>query len=524
MKLFSTIEDFVTAIKKCIQEEEKGCILYGAGQAGKTIYSFLKAKHIAVSAFAVTNPGIHGEIDGVPVLGIDDILERHLSSKSNIVIAVTRMNQPEIEKELEKRNILFYIELSDLLLYKLAKENQKTAAEAAGQSMVKGQTGRTVGYLSPGYLNSDYAEKRLIIDKIEGVSYVAIPKETADIAWIDGTYEKQPETYRQLTEACYCPNSYKPAVTLIHSFNTVCRTDEPWCASFETAMPRMWPETAEEREYYLRLVEHIKKPNCKALYALCKNAYDLQKTSLLQHISLQDTELIMNKTKVLHPPQNILVTEEEFRKKHDVPKIRFLFIGRAFFIKGGKEMLDVLSEFEEKYCFDLTLISSLQYGDYYTQTSYEEMCRCKSIIQKKPWIHYYESLPNEEVLAKCKEATVGLLPSFADTYGYVVLEMQASGCPVVTTNVRAFPETNNEECGWVCRLPVDELGFCAEQDAAVRSELLKKELRRQFQEIFDAPEKIRGKGLKTLERIRRMHDPYEYQKELRKNLGLDTKT
>lgn len=232
----------------------------------------------------------------------------------------------------------------------------------------------------------------------------------------------------------------------------------------------------------------------------------------------------MNKTKVLHPPQNILITEEEFRKKQNAQEIHFLFIGRDFFIKGGREMLEVLAEFEGKYCFDLTLISSLQYGDYFTKTSYEEMCRCKRIIQEKPWIHYYESLPNEEVLAKCKDATVGLLPSLADTYGYAVLEMQAAGCPVITTNVRAFPETNNEECGWICRLPVDELGICMEQDAEIWSEILRKELRRCFQEIFDAPEKVCEKGMKALERIRRMHDPYKYQKELRKHSGLDRKT
>lgn len=158
------------------------------------------------------------------------------------------------------------------------------------------------------------------------------------------------------------------------------------------------------------------------------------------------------------------------------------------------------------------------YDDFFTKTPYEEMRRCQNIIREKSWIDYYESLPNSEVLKKCKEATVGLLPSLTDTYGYSVLEMQAAGCPVVTTNIRAFPETNEEECGWMCHLPVNELGCCTEHEVSVWSPILDRELTKCFQNIFEHPETIKKKGRKALERIRRMHDPQEYQKELAKNL------
>lgn len=181
-------------------------------------------------------------------------------------------------------------------------------------------------------------------------------------------------------------------------------------------------------------------------------------------------------------------------------------------------MLEVFSEYEGKYDFSLTVISSLQYGDYFTKTPREEMICCRNFLNEKDWIDYYEFLPNEDVLEKCREAQVGLLPSFADTYGYAVLEMQAAGCPVITTNVRAFPEINDEGCGWVCRLPVDALGFCAEWDAGVRSEILKRELRRCLEDIFTHPEEIRKKGRQALDRIRRVHDPRRYQETLWKNL------
>lgn len=42
-------------------------------------------------------------------------------------------------------------------------------------------------------------------------------------------------------------------------------------------------------------------------------------------------------------------------------------------MKCGRELIQVLSEFEDLYDFKLTLISSLICDDYFTHTSYEEM-------------------------------------------------------------------------------------------------------------------------------------------------------
>ncbi len=517
MKMFRTIEELYTEL-----DNGKSLILYGAGWAGKTICRFLKTKNIPISAFAVTISGQYEKIEGIPVYNIDDIFRDNHPDEIIIILAVTKESRFAMKKEMEKRNVRSYFILSDVLLYKMAAENRKLAAEDAELKKNKESTGKTIGYLTPGYLDSDYAENRLIIDKIEGIPYTAIPKETAEITCTGSEYENRPDRYRQIVEACYCPDRYKPEVELIHTFNTVCDTDKPWCASFETALPRMTCETRREREYFLQLVEHMKKTNCRALYALCHNAYEIQKNSLISaSVPPEDIKLLMGKTKILHPPQEILISDAEFEKKHSVTKIHFIFVGRAFFIKGGREIIQVLSEFVSRYDFDLTLISSLQYNDYFTKTPYEEMMKYKKFIHECTWISHYESLPNTAVLTKCKEATVGLFPSVADTYGYAVLEMQAAGCPVVTTNVRAFPETNNEECGWICRIPVNQLGFCTERVPEIWPEILKYELRKCFEEIFSQPEKIREKGQNAMRRIRKMHDPYIYQKELRKELEME---
>ncbi len=512
MEAVKTIEEFIMEI-----DNKKQLIIYGAGQIGKLIYSFLRSNGIAVTAFAVTMQTQKWEWESIPVHSLDDILSDYQAADSIVILAVTKVHQSFMEDELKKRNISSYIKLSEGLIYELRRKRQKEKAQEA-ELKKEIKEGNSIGYLTPGYLDTDYAERRLIIDKIKDAFYVAMPKESADFMLMDDVYKVEWERYRQLMEACYYPEEYRPEVDLIHTFNMVCRTSCFWCSSFETTIPRVWPETESEEEYYLQLVEYMKQPNCKALYAFCRNAYNIQRHNLMRHLPLDDVELLMAKTKILHPPQKILVTEEEFVKKHAIGIFHFIFIGRAFFFKGGREVIRALSEFEGRYEFKLTLISGLLGNDYFTKTSDEEAAEWKKIILEKKWIEYYESLTNDKVLEKCKEATIGLLPSVADTYGYSVLEMQAAGCPVVTTNVRAFPEINNEKCGWICRIPVDEFGVCAEKRKSVWSEILENELEKCFQDIFEYPDTVKIKGRAALERIREMHDPDKYQRELKKNL------
>ncbi|GFI44328.1 hypothetical protein IMSAGC018_02009 [Lachnospiraceae bacterium] len=374
MRDITTIEELLIKI-----ECSKNRIIYGAGWSGKVISKFLRRRGVPITAFAVTVQDQRYELEGT--------LEQGQLENTLLILAAIPPNRYTMEKELENRGVIDYVEFADQLLYEMLRENQKMEAKSY-KSQIK--FCQTVGFLSPGYFDTDYAEQRLIINKIEDIHYAALPKETVDLEEISIRKEANLETYRMLSEACYYPSSYVPNVDFIHTFNTVCITDKPWCVLFETVIPRVWDENEGERQFYLK---------------------------------------------------------EEFDKKHDVKEIHFIFIGKAFFIKGGREVIQALSKFENRYDFRLTLISSLQYGDYFTKTSYEEMERCKEIIRSKKWIDHYEALPNIEVIEKCREATIGMFPSLADTYGYAVLEMQAAGCTVITTNIRAFPEINNEECG-----------------------------------------------------------------------------
>jgi len=121
------------------------------------------------------------------------------------------------------------------------------------------------------------------------------------------------------------------------------------------------------------------------------------------------------------------------------------------------------------------------------------------------------------VLALMRSAHVGLLPTYADTYGYSVLECQAQGTPVISTNVRALPELNNEQAGWLIEVPRDDLGeglYATPEQRALLSAAIEAGLERALHEIFADRASLRRKGIAALARIQQQHDPARYKQRL----------
>lgn len=81
----------------------------------------------------------------------------------------------------------------------------------------------------------------------------------------------------------------------------------------------------------------------------------------------------------------------------------------------------------------------------------------ENTLRECPIFRHHTSLSNDAVLEMIKTSDVGLLPTWQETYGFSVLEMQACGCPVITTNVRALPEINPENAGWLIRCPLNSM-------------------------------------------------------------------
>jgi len=293
---------------------------------------------------------------------------------------------------------------------------------------------------------------------------------------------------------------------LLHLFNGVSRGRKPWISTFETFLPRWGAYGDDDLKAGL---EAMAQPSCKALLALSDCAKRIQIDLLDQYPAYR--EAILPKLMVLHPAQSI-VLDDINEKTLSEDFIDLVIVGNLFFLKGGLELLRVVNMLlNEGAPLRLHIVSGLKTGDHATLSGPKELGWAQRFLRAHPErILHHPSLPNREVLYLLKKSHLGLLPTWADTYGYSVLEAQAMGCATITTNVRALPEINPPEAGWMAQVPVDALGYAKINSEAERktfSNDLTFELERILRSIIEAPSVIQGKGTAALNRIKAHHHP-----------------
>lgn len=301
--------------------------------------------------------------------------------------------------------------------------------------------------------------------------------------------------------------SFKKSDGLWHFFNTISFGKTPWVVTYETALPRWFTENNSLLEYG---VKALASNRCKKLIAISECSKNFQKLYLEKEFPSY-TSQITPKVTVIHPPQELLVNSLD-EKKVASDKLIFTMVGSDFFRKGGKEILRVFdSLLSDKASVELNIISTLDYGDYATKTTIDDLTEAQDLINKHSGsIHYFEKLPNKKVLKKLKNSHVGLLPTYADTYGYSVLEAQACGCPVITTNIRALPEINNNKCGWIIEVPKNRWGngiLNTPEERSQFSDILHARLYEVITNLISNPDQIVKKGRRSLDKIRQNHSP-----------------
>ncbi|MEY3442853.1 MAG: hypothetical protein RLZZ519_1134 [Bacteroidota bacterium] len=298
---------------------------------------------------------------------------------------------------------------------------------------------------------------------------------------------------------------------LLHFFNGISLGKKPWMSTFETYLPRWAAYGAGRIEWGL---EKLASAPCKRLIAISECTRSIQAQFLADYP--QFSEAIMAKVSVLHPPQAALVNETalvakaEARKK--TGKLKLVFVGADFFRKGGLETLKMADHFLSiGMPLHLEIVSAMNFGDYASQTTAADLEAAMAIMGRHPnAIRLHKQLPNAQVLALLQQADIGLLPTWADTYGYSVLESMASGCPVVSTDIRALPEINNPTTGWVMSTEKDSWGnaqLATETQRKAFSKHLLDQLVATFEGILNDPQQLLPKSQAALANIRSNHDP-----------------
>lgn len=311
---------------------------------------------------------------------------------------------------------------------------------------------------------------------------------------------------------------------VIHLFNEVAATQRPWFSTFETELPRVLPEAGvpklANKELH-RQLQHVAAPACKAIIAISEATREIQLKLLAAFPN--EKKRIQPKLHVLHPPQRVL--HDQVRKVQG-ERVVFTFVGNEFYRKGGAEVVLAFQELKEEGALpenrvqvnlvgNLTHQKNIALKDHQDDAAFYQ--RIESVIKADGMFRHSTSLPNEEVIALFKQTHVGLLPTWQDTYGFSLLEMQACGCPVITTNVRALPEINPQTAGWTIACPLNamfELDVKTAADKAALRRTIIDGLKQHILSVLQDTDSIRARSAQSLERIKREHDPVQFARKL----------
>jgi len=362
-----------------------------------------------------------------------------------------------------------------------------------------------------GYIHNTYLDKRsylYIVNK--DIQFVRVPDLCKLGSYLGFKMFKNIWSFLQNSYSGISPYTYD----VLHLFNGISLSSKPWVSSFEDRVPRLGRVPKCFEDFAVKRLAHS---SCKKLIAISENAAVIQRSYLEREYPLL-ADKILEKLIVI-PPQQKLFRRKVVDRVAPSNKIVFTFVGRQFFRKGGLEVLKVFEKIclEYSHC-ELNLVSILETDQYATSTNSDDVEKVKYIIKNTPNnIIHHNSLNNEEVIKLLNSSHVALLPTHDDSYGFSVLEAQACGTPVITTDIKALNEINNNECGWIIGVPKDECMKAFISSSNGRQELreyIQKGLFNHVLDIIKHPEQIELKSKKSLDRVNEFHNPDNLGKKI----------
>ncbi len=290
---------------------------------------------------------------------------------------------------------------------------------------------------------------------IIGTNQISYPqiKNFVGLPFQDVTFKKVFDIYKILTYSKYkifgkidndLLNKFNDfgfnRVDLFHFFNALTPVKKPWVVTFETTVPR--PD-----KYFTDGYRWMAGEYCKMLLPFSQRAYDFQMEVLDEFPQFR--EEISAKMKILKPSQHLSIFDAKDKVLNE--KISFVFVGAAFYRKGGYEMLKAFEQLHKIYDnIELHIVSNFSDDGYCAKNIDPSIDYwCKKTISESSYVHHYKKLKNDEVIQLLLKSNFAILPSYSETFGYFLLEAMSCGCPVITSNLRPFDEIVSEKEGYI---------------------------------------------------------------------------
>jgi glycosyltransferase involved in cell wall biosynthesis len=249
-------------------------------------------------------------------------------------------------------------------------------------------------------------------------------------------------------------------------------TSRPWIVTVEYSSAFFSFDDDWFRSSLMRrgLMRALRRKECRGILAYSNAAIKSLRFGLGDSF-----DEISSKVRVIHHAISPKYLSGNRAHSKEEPR-RILFVGNNFFDKGGRELFLAYRELRKSFDVELTLVTSVPRRH---ARLFEAI---RSEIEREPGVNLLMGGISKQELWQKHYATASIfcLPTYVDTYPFVLLEAMANRLPIVTTNVCAIPEmVSHENTGLLVDAPISYYNH----DSGIRST---GSVRRYENAIFDS--------------------------------------
>lgn len=237
-----------------------------------------------------------------------------------------------------------------------------------------------------------------------------------------------------------------------HVFNRVVLNRRPFVVSYESLLPRVW----NSEELTARLLARLASDDCRAILAISENARLHFETRNQKSPHFAGA---IKKVHVVYPcvPDDKSAFNANQSRKRD-GELHLVFVGNLFFQKGGDIAGEAFKRLSKQYPLKFTIVSTMDETNHLFPTPTGSALKWKENLVTHQ-IDHRSNLSNAEVRTLLATADLLLLPTWDDSFGYIVLEAMAAGVVPIATRIRALPEIiEDSKSGCLIDVPVDDEG------------------------------------------------------------------
>lgn len=217
-------------------------------------------------------------------------------------------------------------------------------------------------------------------------------------------------------------------INFLHTYNSIVPYGPNWIIEVEYLLPR-YGKNKNKRQIDFA-IKRLQSKSCKCISFTSEMAFNLN-TNFLKENGLE------SKTMINYRP--VKITNESYFPRIITNTFNIVFVGNAFYRKGGVELLRAFINNPNRTDWRLNIISTFE-TDWVIYPSTEQKLWVQKSIANDKRISVFSNISHDDVYKTLKTSHLFIATTYADTWNNSILEALVNGIPVIASNISPIPE------------------------------------------------------------------------------------